>query len=943
MGNTGIPAYLNSDLSIHQRVEDLLGRMTVHEKISQMLHKSPPIPRLGIPGYNWWNECLHGVGRAGYATVFPQAIGLAATWNPELIYRVATAISDEARAKYNQKGRVEVHDIYYGLTFWTPNVNIFRDPRWGRGQETYGEDPFLTSRMGVNFIKGLQGDHPKYLKTVATPKHFAVHSGPEAERHGFNAEVSMRDMRTTYLPAFEAAVVEGQAESIMGAYNRTNGEACCASTSLLQHILREEWGFEGHVVSDCGAISDVFKHHQIVESAAEAASLAVKNGCDLNCGETYQFLVEAFDQDLISEEIINRSVRRLLQARFKLGMFDSFEKVPYNFIPSSIVDCPVHRHLALETARESIVLLKNDNLLPLKREKIHSIAVIGPKADDELVLRGNYYGEPVEAYSIYQGLVERSGKDICVKTLPGCDLTSDSQKDFDEAINLAENSDIVVMVLGLSQLFEGEEGQEEGNLPGERSFGDRSSLDLPGVQEELLKAIHETGKPIILVLLNGSAVAINWANENVKAILEAWYPGQAGGLAVGDVIFGDYNPTGKLPVTFYQDVNDLPPFRDYSMAERTYRYFTGKTIYPFGYGLSYSTFKFSKLRLYASVIGLDEIQKVSVSVTNTGTVEGDEVVQLYVSDHEASVPVPNYSLMGFEKTHLVPGETKIVQFNISPSELVCYDEDGYGFIEPGRFNIFIGDHAPSNDCAIQLSDGLETFFEVVEELQEKKYALELGEGFCIEKLPYLFYKPKTNHTEKLPLILFLHGMGSRGDDLTSIRIQGLPMHIENGADYPCIIVSPQCPQTKTWIDLYRELNRLIDEILETYSVDRERIYITGLSMGGFGTWRMLLENPDRFAAAAPICGGMIEALYNPELLKAIINIPIWNFHGDADSVVPVENSDYLVKTLKEMGAKIRYTRYPGVDHDSWTETYANPALLQWMLSKTRKGDKLKTY
>ncbi|NSW51621.1 MAG: glycoside hydrolase family 3 C-terminal domain-containing protein [Anaerolineae bacterium] len=936
MNNNIIPPYLDSSLSVDERVDDLVSRMTVEEKISQMLHQAPPIDRLGIPGYNWWNECLHGVARAGTATVFPQAIGMAASWNPDLIYRVASAIADEARGMFNHKGRVHVHGIYEGLTFWTPNINIFRDPRWGRGQETYGEDPKLTGELAVKFIKGLQGNHPRYLKTIATPKHFAVHSGPEADRHQFNAKATWRDMRTTYLPAFQAAVQSGEAYSVMGAYNRTNGEACCASETLLQQVLREEWGFDGYVVSDCGAISDIYRHHHLVETAAEAAALSVKNGCDLNCGETFAFLTEAFAKGLITEAIIDRSVKRLFKARFLLGLFDAIEEVPFNLIPASVVNCPAHQALALEMARESMVLLKNEGILPLDRQHLQSIAVIGPKADDELVLRGNYYGDPAQAYTIYAGIQERAGDKISVRYAPGCKLASMDTTLFAEAISIAQECDVTIAVLGLSQLFEGEEGQEEGNQPGERSLGDRTTLGLPGVQEDLLKALVATGKPVILVLLNGSAVAINWAQGNVPAILEAWYPGQAGGLAVGEVLFGDTNPSGRLPVTFYQSEADLPAFEDYAMEERTYRYFSGKCLYPFGFGLSYSTFEYSQLRMMAPLLQKDETQVVTCVVTNTSDVCGDEVVQLYVSDVKASVPVPNYTLVAFEKIHLRPGQSKTLRFEITPEQLQCYSDDGEAFNEPGEFKIFIGGHAPTiKGCVADVTPLLNTSFTVVEQLVETKQLFMPSSAAFVE-LPYLLYQPdgfQAGRNGLYPLLLFLHGMGERGNDLCSIRIHGLPRVIENGGRFPFFIVSPQCPKTTVWSEISDSVNALIDQLMVDYPIDEDRIWITGLSMGGFGTWKMLVDYPERFAAAAPICGGLMDARYQPEILKRLLRIPIWNFHGDMDPVVPVESSDFLVERIREYGGKIRYTRYPGLMHDSWTPTYDNPALYRWLMSK----------
>ena len=691
--SSSAPAYQDPSLPVETRVDDLIARMTLEEKASQMIHAAPAIPRLGVPEYNWWNECLHGVGRAGIATVFPQAIGLAATWNTDLMHRVAVAISDEARAKHHEALRNGNREQYYGLTFWSPNINIFRDPRWGRGQETYGEDPYLTARMGVAFVKGLQGDDPKYLKLVATPKHYAVHSGPEHERHHFDANVSDRDLRMTYLPAFEATIREGKAFSIMGAYQRFRGDPCCASPLLLQHILRDEWGFEGYVVSDCGAIADIYRHHKVVGTAAEAAALAVKAGCDLECGAVYPALVEAVRKGLIDETTIDRSLKRLFTARFRLGMFDPPAMVPYAQIPYTVNDCDEHKALALEAARQSIVLLKNDGLLPLHKD-LKSIAVIGPNADWVEVLLGNYNGTPSKAVTPLEGIRAAVSAATEVAYARGCGVTGPSKAGFDEAIARARAADVAILVLGLSQAVEGEEGQQEGVEAGQRSQGDRAGLDLPGVQEDLLKAVTATGTPVVLVLLNGSAISINWADAHVPAIVEAWYPGQAGGTALADVLFGDYSPAGRLPVTFYRSVDDLPPFRDYAMAGRTYRYFTGEPLYPFGHGLSYTRFTYSDLRIQvgASV-------EVSATVRNVGACAGDEVVQLYISDVEASAPVPIRFLAGFRRVHLTPGEAQPVAFTVNRDQLAIIDDAGRRagtrrVVEPGAFAVSVGGGQP---------------------------------------------------------------------------------------------------------------------------------------------------------------------------------------------------------------------------------------------------------
>lgn len=715
------PIFLDHTRPTEERVADLVSRMTIGEKVSQMGSDAPAIKRLGIPRYNWWNEALHGVGRAGVATVFPQAIGLASTWNTDLIHQIATAISDEGRAKHHEAIRNGVHDVYTGLTFWCPNINIFRDPRWGRGQETYGEDPYLTARLGVRFVQGLQGDDPKYLKTVATPKHFAVHSGPEVSRHHFDAQVSWRDLRMTYLPAFRACVVEGGAFSIMGAYNRVNGEACCASPTLLQKILREEWGFEGYVVADCGAINDIFASHRIAGSRAEAAAMAVENGCDLECCSTYGIpcnygaLTEAADEGLLSEEDIDRAVTRLFTARFKLGMFDPPDLVPYAQIPFSVVDSAAHRDLALEAAHQSLVLLKNhDHLLPLDKTQITTVAVIGPNADETLVMMGNYMGTPTEPISVLEGIRTVAGDTIKVNYARGCEIVGGSENGFAEAIDAAKNSQIAVMVMGLSQRLEGEEGQQEGNPRGVFSLGDRTAfLELPPIQEGLIRAIHDTGTPIILVLMNGSMISISWANDHIPAILEAWYPGQAGGIAVANAIFGMYNPGGRLPVTFYRSLSDLPRFDDYNMENRTYRYFTGDPLYAFGFGLSYTTFVYRNLQITPENVQAGESVLVQVEVENTGERAGDEVVELYIQDTEASLPVPRLQLQGFERIHLEPGEKRIVDFTLTPEQMSLVDEQDQWSLEAGKFKVWVGGQQPNLKADVQPANVIEGQFTVL--------------------------------------------------------------------------------------------------------------------------------------------------------------------------------------------------------------------------------------
>ena len=681
------PDYLNQDLPFERRVNDLVGRMTLEEKVSQMKDVAPAIERLGIPEYNWWNEALHGVARSGLATSFPQAIGLAATWDDSLIFQMATVISDEARAKHHEYVRAGSRQRYQGLTFWSPNINLFRDPRWGRGQETYGEDPFLTGRLAVEFIRGMQGNDPKYLKTVATVKHFAVHSGPEPERHSFDAVVSERDLRESYLPHFAAGIREGGAYSLMCAYNRVEGKAACGSDMLLEVILRGEWGFSGYVVSDCGAIDDIYLRHKVVATGAEAAALAVKTGTDLECGRVYTNLVDAVKQGLITEQEIGTAVKRLFLARFKLGMFDSPDRVRWAQIAYGVLDRPTHRELARRVARESIVLLKNaGGVLPLRKD-LATLAVLGPNADQWRMLLGNYNGMPADPVTPLRGIREAVGRETRVLYARGADL-ADGFPGTDgpsvpaetlavEAVKAARQADAVVLFLGLTARLEGEEMRVE--LEGFRG-GDRTRIDLPAAQERLLERIVAVGKPTVLVLLNGSALAVSWAQQHVPAIVEAWYPGQAGGSAIADVLFGDYNPGGRLPVTFYKSVDDLPPFDDYRMEGRTYRFFKGTPLYPFGYGLSYTSFAYKQLRTSARTLRADDTLTVRVDVTNTGQREGDEVVQLYVRHLGSRVTRPREDLRGYRRVTLRPGETRTVQFPLVAASLAYWNPDSHRWV-----------------------------------------------------------------------------------------------------------------------------------------------------------------------------------------------------------------------------------------------------------------------
>ena len=688
MNATEALIFKNPNLSFDERADDLVSRMTLKEKISLMVYKTPAIKRLGIFPYDWWNECLHGVGRAGIATVFPQAIGLAATFNPDLIFKMATVISDEARAKHHEFFRNGDHSRYKGLTYWSPNINIFRDPRWGRGQETYGEDPYLTGRIGVQFIKGLQGDDPKYLKLVATPKHYVVHSGPEKDRHHFNAIVNKKDLMETYMPHFKECIVEAKAESIMGAYNRTNGELCCASPTYLEYFLRKQWGFKGYVVSDCGAIKNFHWTHKVTKKAHESAALAVNNGCDLDCGYVFKKLKKAEKKGLISEETITKSLKRLMVAWLKLGMFDPPELVKYQQIPIEINDCAAHRKLALEVARQTIVLLKNENrLLPLKKN-LKTIAVIGPNAHDYKVLLGNYNGTPSKSYTPLDGIKSIVSQETEILYEKGCSIKGSSGGGFEGAITAANKAEVVIMCMGISQKVEGEQKQLGGD--------DRKDLELFEIQKKLLSKIHNIGKPIILILLNGSPIAVPWANENIPVIIEAWYPGEEGGNAIAEILFGDYSPSGRLPITIVKSTSDLPPFNDYSMKGRTYRYIEKEPLYPFGYGLSFVKFEYSNLKVVKSSIKPTEFLELSVDVKNMGNMKSEEVIQLYIKDIDASVVVPHHSLRRIKRITLDPNESKTIKFTIKPRDLALINDDGDCILEPGKFIIYIGGCQPDS-------------------------------------------------------------------------------------------------------------------------------------------------------------------------------------------------------------------------------------------------------
>lgn len=839
--NPKVEKYKDTSLSFEERARELVAQMTLEEKVSQMQHASPAIERLGVPEYNWWNECLHGVARAGKATVFPQAIGMAAMWDEKEMFAIANTISDEARAKHHDFLKKGKRGIYQGLTFWSPNINIFRDPRWGRGMETYGEDPYLSGEMGVNFIRGLQGDNEKYLKLVATAKHFGMHSGPEPARHSFNVDVLKRDSILTYTPHFKKVIEQAGVYSVMCAYNRLNGKPCCGSKPI-EDLLRKEWGLKGYIVSDCWAVADFYKkgHHELVATPEEAAAMAVKAGTDLNCGNTYPALVNAVKNGLVAEDEIDILVTRLMLARMKLGMFDPEEMVPYTKIPYSVVESKEHQQQAYEAAQKSMVLLKNDNhLLPLKKD-LKKVAVIGPNANNIDVLLANYNGYPSNPVTPLQG-IKKKLPDADVEYAMGCpwvkgypnltpineclftselmdkeglvgkyynngelkgeplhtrvdkqvnfvwadsppfndmdydhfsvkwtgylvpktsgeyyiggegfsyfklsmdnNLIAELQNDhhpqsgfdaFDleagekykidiefkqkntnyplmklfwemphnnlqqEAVALAKKSDAVFMFMGLSPRLEGEEMDVD--VPGFYG-GDRSEIALPKVQTELIKEIMAVEKPTVLILLNGSALAFNWEAEHVPAIIEAWYPGQAAGTAIADVLFGDYNPAGRLPVTFYKSVNQLPPFDDYSMDDRTYQYFKGEPLYPFGYGLSYTTFEYTGLNIKNEILAGENVQ-MSVEVANTGKMDGDEVVQLYVS-HPHVKNSRLCSLQGFERVSLKVGEKKTVTFTLNPEQLAVYDNEEGLLIPEGEIKFTIGGCSPNFSSSLK--------------------------------------------------------------------------------------------------------------------------------------------------------------------------------------------------------------------------------------------------
>jgi beta-glucosidase len=704
----GPEIWKNPSPPMEVRLDDLISRMSLAEKVAQLQNDAPGIPRLGLPAYNYWNEALHGVANDGTATVFPEPIGMASTWDPELAHQEGHVIGIEGRAKFNEYAFTHGGNSKWwdGLTFWTPNINIFRDPRWGRGQETYGEDPFLTGTLAVPFIRGLQGDDPKYMLAMACAKHYAVHNGPESQRHRFNATPPERDLYETYLPQFEMAVRDGHVGGVMGAYSALNGVPDCANPFLLTDLLREQWGFDGYVVSDCGAIGDIWSQHHYVKTPEEAAAAAVKAGCDLCCGGDYQALVRAVQSGLITEKQIDLALSHTLWTRFKLGLFDPPHDCPYSQIGMDQNDTPQSRALALKVAEESIVLLKNDGILPLDRSRIKRIAVIGPDGNSLSMLHGNYSGTAARPISILDGIQQAAGSNIEVTFAMGCPVTTEtgrgiapwSRQDNDtrrpvpelnaEALSSAVNADLVIYVGGITSAQEGEEF-------------DRDSIELPEVQEKLVETLQATGKPVIMVNCSGSAMALPWEAKNLPAILQAWYPGEEGGLAVGEILFGEVNPSGHLPVTFYASTADLPELTNYSMSNRTYRYFKGQPLFAFGHGLSYTRFDFSHGKLNTKTIPANATVKISFTVKNSGNRDGDEVAQVYFRHVNSSVPQPKLALCGFERVPVKPGASTKVTIEIPTERLRFWDAEKKKYvIEPGQYEFLIGDS--SDDIRLKL-------------------------------------------------------------------------------------------------------------------------------------------------------------------------------------------------------------------------------------------------
>ncbi len=681
-----------------KRAKELVAQMTLEEKAAQLKYDAPAVKRLGIPAYNWWSEGLHGVARAGTATIYPQAIGLAASFDRKLIQKVADQIATECRAKYNAYSAEGDRDIYKGLTLWSPNINIFRDPRWGRGQETYGEDPYLTKELGKAFVHGLQGDG-KYLKTAACAKHYIVHSGPEANRHEFDAKATPKDMEETYFPAFEALVKEAGVEAVMGAYNRTNGEPCCGSKTLIQQNLREKWGFEGHFVSDCWAIKDFHEGHMVTRTPVESAAMALDSGCDLNCGNTYLRILQAYEQGLVTEEQITQAAERLMTTRFMLGMFDPDNE--YNKIPYEVVECREHLETAEEMAAKGVVLLKNTGILPLDKSKIKTIGVIGPNAGSRTALIGNYHGTASEYVTLLEGIRREAGDELRILYSVGCHIEKDRtevlawrQDRLSEARIVAKHSDVVILNLGLNELLEGEEG-DEGNA---YASGDKEDLQLPKVQRELMEEVVKIGKPVILCVSSGSAMDLCYAEEHCDAILQLWYPGAQGGKSVADILFGKRSPSGKLPITFYRSLDALPDFEDYSMKNRTYRYMRQEeALYPFGYGLTYGKISVNA----AEVVRGTDGPCIRATVKNTGAAATDEVLQIYIKNLDSPYAEENYHLCGFQRIFTEPGQEKTLEIPIEARDFTVVDENGRRFEDGKHFRFYVGFHQPDpRSCAL---------------------------------------------------------------------------------------------------------------------------------------------------------------------------------------------------------------------------------------------------
>ncbi|MCF0130492.1 MAG: glycoside hydrolase family 3 C-terminal domain-containing protein [Pseudobutyrivibrio sp.] len=672
----------------------LISQMTLEEKVSQTLNWAKAIDRLDIKAYNWWNEALHGVARAGVATVFPQAITMAATFDEDLIEEVADTISTEGRAKYNYQQKYNDTDIYKGLTFWSPNVNIFRDPRWGRGHETFGEDPYLTSRMGVRFINGIQQEDNGVLKAAACAKHFAVHSGPEDIRHEFNAEVSQQDLRETYLPAFEACVKEAHVEAVMGAYNRTNGEPCCGHKQLLGDILRKEWGFTGHVVSDCWAIRDFHQGHKVTKDAFESVSLAMNNGCDLNCGNLFECLVEAVEKGMVEESRLDEAICNLYVTRMKLGILGEQKPSKYDALGVMDIDTPQAKALNLKASKEGMVLLKNDGLLPLDKKKYKTIGVIGPNANNRRCLVGNYEGTASEYVTLLEGIKAAVADDARVLFSDGCHLFKDKVEELGtsndreaELLSICDASDVIILCMGLDSGLEGEEG-DQGNA---YASGDKPNLNLPGIQQKVIDMVVATAKPVVLVLVAGSALALTKSSQEVGAFLYAGYPGAQGGNAVASILFGEHSPEGKLPITFYKTTEELPEFTDYSMKGRTYRYMTQEALYPFGYGLSYTDFEITNAKISTDTISSEDVT-VELDITNSGDYDGAQTIQVYIKLNKEGTPNPQ--LKAFKKVRLKKGESNHVKLTLESDAFALYNEEGIKVINEGDYTVYVGISQP---------------------------------------------------------------------------------------------------------------------------------------------------------------------------------------------------------------------------------------------------------